>query len=286
MDGAGSDSVKPSPPSQPQVLVINPKNALLFKGPSSQPATVNINLTNPATKWVAFKVKTTAPKRYCVRPNGGFIKAGDNVNVSIVYQPGEVNDAQERARHKFLVQAIFVENDAVQLEQAWKEVPKDRVMESKIRCVFEDSELGDGGGLVEKPHGQGLPHTSAGAGNSPDLDQSMQHIVQAATEKTSSVSGQLDLELRRMAEDYRRAQDEIANLRDENRRLREDSIRMKKTISSIGSGGKAAVSTGFGASSGSPQDFVAALKTDLTKVTTIVALVLAVLVGMIFSKLL
>ena len=86
-------------------------------GPSSQPATVNINLTNPATKWVAFKVKTTAPKRYCVRPNGGFIKAGDNVNVSIVYQPGEVNDPQERARHKFLVQAIFVDNDQVQLDQ-------------------------------------------------------------------------------------------------------------------------------------------------------------------------
>ena len=67
-------------------------------------------------------------------------------------------------------------------------------------------------------------------------------------------------------------------------RWQEESARMKKSISSFGQQGPATsvVSSGLGA--GSSQDFVGTLKTDLTKITTIVALLLAVFVGMIFSK--
>lgn len=33
-----------------------------------------IKLTNPSNQKVYFKIKTTAPKRYCVRPNCGYLK--------------------------------------------------------------------------------------------------------------------------------------------------------------------------------------------------------------------
>jgi len=32
-------------------------------------------------KRVCFKVKTTAPKQYCVRPNGGFVESGQSIKV-------------------------------------------------------------------------------------------------------------------------------------------------------------------------------------------------------------
>jgi len=152
-------------------------------------------------------------------------------------------------------------------------------MESKIRCLFEDSE---GDGIVTQQHGVGIPHTSPGAGNTADLDQSMPNIVQAAMSEKSG--GAPDLELRRMGEDYRRAQDEIANLRDENRRLRDEGVRMRKSISNIGqqqaSGGPSVVSAGLG----TPQDVVAVLKADLTKPYTMIALIVAVLFGLILSN--
>ncbi len=54
----------------------------LSSGPFTDVVTSELKLTNPTEKRVCFKVKTTAPKRYCVRPNSGIIDTGATVNVS------------------------------------------------------------------------------------------------------------------------------------------------------------------------------------------------------------
>ena len=41
-----------------------------------------IKLHNPTDKKVCFKVKTTAPKKYCVRPNSGIIQPQSSVSVA------------------------------------------------------------------------------------------------------------------------------------------------------------------------------------------------------------
>lgn len=51
-------------------------------GPFTDVVTTNLKLGNPTDKNVCFKVKTTAPRRYCVRPNSGIIDAGTSINVS------------------------------------------------------------------------------------------------------------------------------------------------------------------------------------------------------------
>lgn len=51
-------------------------------GPFSDVVTTNLKLSNPTDRNVCFKVKTTAPRRYCVRPNSGIIDAGTSINVS------------------------------------------------------------------------------------------------------------------------------------------------------------------------------------------------------------
>eukprot|EP00958_Prasinococcus_capsulatus_P027177 scaffold5297_cov374-Prasinococcus_capsulatus_cf.AAC.2 len=38
-------------------------------------------LSNESLTDSAFKVKTTAPKKYCVRPNTGYVKAGQTIEV-------------------------------------------------------------------------------------------------------------------------------------------------------------------------------------------------------------
>jgi len=43
-------------------------------------------LKNNSEYAVAFKVKTTAPKRYCVRPNSSVIKAHESIEVRITMQ--------------------------------------------------------------------------------------------------------------------------------------------------------------------------------------------------------
>lgn len=55
---------------------------LYFVGPSSEIATTDLALKNPTDDQIAFKVKTTAPRRYAVRPNSGVLAPGESINVS------------------------------------------------------------------------------------------------------------------------------------------------------------------------------------------------------------
>lgn len=55
---------------------------LSSSGPFTDVVTTNLKLGNPTDRNVCFKVKTTAPRRYCVRPNSGIIDAGTSINVS------------------------------------------------------------------------------------------------------------------------------------------------------------------------------------------------------------
>uniref|UniRef100_A0A2K6F8W7 VAMP associated protein B and C n=1 Tax=Propithecus coquereli TaxID=379532 RepID=A0A2K6F8W7_PROCO len=65
-----------------QVLSLEPQHELKFRGPFTDVVTTNLKLGNPTDRNVCFKVKTTAPRRYCVRPNSGIIDAGASINVS------------------------------------------------------------------------------------------------------------------------------------------------------------------------------------------------------------
>jgi len=60
--------------------------AFVASGPFTQVVTSELNLRNPSSRTVLFKVKTTAPKRYCVRPNSGTLEPGASAVVSGVQQ--------------------------------------------------------------------------------------------------------------------------------------------------------------------------------------------------------
>lgn len=74
------------------------------------------HLSNPTDKPIAFKVKTTAPKRYCVRPNNGILIPGKSVSVAVMLQPlGDGPNASaailEKNKHKFMIQSVFASSE-------------------------------------------------------------------------------------------------------------------------------------------------------------------------------
>ncbi|XP_019401501.1 PREDICTED: vesicle-associated membrane protein-associated protein A isoform X2 [Crocodylus porosus] len=119
-----------------QILVLDPPTDLKFKGPFTDVVTTNLKLRNPSDRKVCFKVKTTAPRRYCVRPNSGIIDPGTSVTVSVMLQPFDY-DPNEKSKHKFMVQTIFAPPNISDMEAVWKEAKPDELMDSKLRCVFE-----------------------------------------------------------------------------------------------------------------------------------------------------
>jgi hypothetical protein len=91
-------------------LQLDPSNELRFKGPFDDFVTVSLTIKNPTEKRIAFKIKTTAPKRYCVKPNSGVLDSGHSMKVNVLLQPFTY-DPNEKNKHKFMVQYIYL-NDS------------------------------------------------------------------------------------------------------------------------------------------------------------------------------
>jgi len=118
-----------------QLLKIEPEHELKFKGPFTSSTTSFLKLVNPTDKRICFKIKTTAPKRYCVRPNAGILDPGSHLSIAVVLQPFDLDPTANK--HKFMVQAIFAPEGDVNQDELWKNTSSSNVMETKLRCTFE-----------------------------------------------------------------------------------------------------------------------------------------------------
>ncbi|KAJ2747142.1 phosphatidylinositol-binding protein scs2 [Coemansia sp. BCRC 34301] len=123
-------------------LVYEPGDALAFNQPFKVVTQDILRLTNKNNSPVAFKVKTTAPKQYCVRPNAGRIEPGDAVEVQVVLQPMKEEPAADfKCRDKFLVQSIQItpEMESMPMTELWAMVEreaKSSINEKKLRVRY------------------------------------------------------------------------------------------------------------------------------------------------------
>ena len=66
-----------------------PLSLSLSPGPFSDVVTSHLYLRNPTNDTVIFKVKTTAPRQYCVRPNSGVLNSQEKATISGNYCANE-----------------------------------------------------------------------------------------------------------------------------------------------------------------------------------------------------
>ena len=85
-------------------------------GPFKEPVSVVMKLTNITEKKACFKVKTTAPKRYCVKPTTGVIDPKGMVTILVTLQPLGPNDPNEKGKHKFQVLSVLAPETEFNIE--------------------------------------------------------------------------------------------------------------------------------------------------------------------------
>ncbi|KAI9729916.1 MAG: phosphatidylinositol-binding protein scs2 [Claussenomyces sp. TS43310] len=135
-----------------------------FRRPFQQEVSQTLKINNPNHTPVAFKVKTTAPKQYCVRPNSGRIEPGKAVEVSVLLQPMKQEPPLDaKCRDKFLVQSVAVTADKEfsNIGAIWQHVDnaeRSSVQEKKIRVAFLPAE-----GPASTPK-RGTEHLSSNGG--------------------------------------------------------------------------------------------------------------------------
>ena len=108
-------------------------------------------LTNVSNERVCFKIKTTAPKRYCVTPNLGVIGPHQSVQISTALKPFEFNP-DGKHQNKFMVQFMFAPDGEINQDTLWKEAALSQVMKRKLNCVFTllDEDLDNATTVVNK----------------------------------------------------------------------------------------------------------------------------------------
>ncbi|KAJ4953370.1 hypothetical protein NE237_030202 [Protea cynaroides] len=98
-----------------------------------------LQLANKTDQYVAFKVKTTNPKKYCVRPNTGIVLPGSTCDVTVTMQAQKVAPPDMECKDKFLLQTVAAPPGAttkdITPEMFNKEAGK-VVGEFKLRVIY------------------------------------------------------------------------------------------------------------------------------------------------------
>ncbi|KAG7826411.1 hypothetical protein KL909_000463 [Ogataea angusta] len=106
----------------------------------------SITITNDSQTSIAFKVKTTAPKLYCVRPNASIVKPGSSMDVSIIFQGLPKEPAiGTKCKDKFLIVSVPCSDDLdpKSVSTIWPELQSQAgsTTDVKVKVVFNYSSL-------------------------------------------------------------------------------------------------------------------------------------------------
>ncbi|XP_054643342.1 motile sperm domain-containing protein 2 isoform X2 [Dunckerocampus dactyliophorus] len=146
------------------LLDISPAEELSFGSGDTEKKSLVI-LSNVTKNPLAFKVRTTAPEKYRVKPSSSTCEPGGSIDIVVSLHGGSQASPQDR----FLVMAAEMDNAGSQeLAQFWKELPKAKIMEHRLRCHVVES---------AKPAVSSLKDGAAETGSSKDINTALMRLM-------------------------------------------------------------------------------------------------------------
>ncbi|KAI0520154.1 hypothetical protein KFK09_007625 [Dendrobium nobile] len=128
-----------------QLISVHPEE-LTFEVELEKPAYCNLKIVNNSEHHVAFKVKTTSPKKYFVRPNTSVVQPWDSCTITVTLQAQQEYPPDMQCKDKFLVQSTKVpptiEFDEIPPDTFNKDEEK-VIEECKLRVVFVTPKSGN-----------------------------------------------------------------------------------------------------------------------------------------------
>ncbi|XP_064548210.1 vesicle-associated membrane protein-associated protein A [Drosophila montana] len=123
------------------MLVVDPADELVLEGPFNRAVCKKILVFNPnKLSRVSFKLKTTTPRLFFVRPNVGLVKPEERVAIDIFVHP--IFPDTNVQRHKFLMQAAECNEPVTDLHEFWRNVQPSRIWDTKIKVKLIDVKEG------------------------------------------------------------------------------------------------------------------------------------------------
>eukprot|EP00475_Leptophrys_vorax_P036099 TRINITY_DN6035_c0_g1_i1.p1 TRINITY_DN6035_c0_g1~~TRINITY_DN6035_c0_g1_i1.p1 ORF type:complete len:251 (-),score=35.66 TRINITY_DN6035_c0_g1_i1:200-952(-) len=120
-----------------EILSVQPSE-LKFPFELRKQVSTSLRLVNVTSEYVAFKVKTTSPKKYCVRPNTGLVPPQSSTEVVVTMQAQKEMPPDLQCKDKFLVQSVLVPASASKdtSQDFFNKENGRQVHEVKLRVVY------------------------------------------------------------------------------------------------------------------------------------------------------
>lgn len=141
---------------QMALIALTPQNRLAFD--FAEQGEEKLIIENVTAAPIAFKVKTTAPRSYLVRPSSDFLPQGGRVEITIILQPTSLYDEKgqrvDPTGHRFLVQATALAKGSTTniSKEEWTALKKDQIQEFKLAVADRRGQTGGGGESLQKKY--------------------------------------------------------------------------------------------------------------------------------------
>uniref|UniRef100_A0A1A9W4J6 MSP domain-containing protein n=1 Tax=Glossina brevipalpis TaxID=37001 RepID=A0A1A9W4J6_9MUSC len=122
------------------MLRVVPNDFIQF--PRGDPSESLLQLTNIGKQPVTFKIQTTSPEKFRVRPRCGLINAGETTTVNILLKAE--HSLSDNARDKFLIMCLPArEISNAQVGEFWKKQNNNgpNVEQHRLCCIYKDAQL-------------------------------------------------------------------------------------------------------------------------------------------------
>ncbi|KAJ4712758.1 Vesicle-associated 1-1-like protein [Melia azedarach] len=121
-----------------ELLSIEPLE-LTFPFELKKQISCSLQLSNKTDNYVAFKVKTTNPKKYCVRPNTGIVLPRSTCDIIVTMQAQKEAPVDMQCKDKFLLQSVKTNDGATAKDINAEMFNKEAghvVEECKLRVIY------------------------------------------------------------------------------------------------------------------------------------------------------
>eukprot|EP00179_Madagascaria_erythrocladioides_P016661 CAMPEP_0198346630 /NCGR_PEP_ID=MMETSP1450-20131203/80770_1 /TAXON_ID=753684 ORGANISM="Madagascaria erythrocladiodes, Strain CCMP3234" /NCGR_SAMPLE_ID=MMETSP1450 /ASSEMBLY_ACC=CAM_ASM_001115 /LENGTH=132 /DNA_ID=CAMNT_0044052089 /DNA_START=164 /DNA_END=558 /DNA_ORIENTATION=- len=119
------------------VLSVRPRE-LTFEVGVGAPIVTKLALESKLDEELAFKVKTTHPRRYVVRPNAGVLKPREAIAIEIAMETvTELPPDMAACKDKFLLQVSKTAGrETLPSSEFWATVPPEKVIQQKFKVFL------------------------------------------------------------------------------------------------------------------------------------------------------
>ncbi|KMT11814.1 hypothetical protein BVRB_5g105140 isoform B [Beta vulgaris subsp. vulgaris] len=184
-----------------QFISVHPEE-LKFQFELEKQSFCDLKVTNNTDQNIAFKVKTTSPKRYYVRPNTGVLHPWDSCVIRVTLQAQQEYPPDMLCKDKFLLQSTIVSPNSEVDDLPQDAFNKDSgrtIEECKLRVVYASPNSTQGSAdedSINKP-GRGLNAQGNSSLEDKQIVQRVKEERDAAIRQTQQLQQELEMWKRR-----------------------------------------------------------------------------------------